>query len=178
MRNDISLMSDQIIVEEANMRTVIAQNKHCKGQALVEMAILLPLLFLLVFGIFEFGRAMYIKNTLTHAARAGARAAVVTPNITAVNSITPASDCSSYGDNPIGNARVYKAVCTSLYSGIKKPDVGMTITINEIVPPTGLGPGDMVEVRVSLNNYHSKYRTIPFIPVPDILDGTAAMRYE
>jgi len=46
-----------------------------KGQALVELAIILPLLVLLVFGAFEFGRAMYIKNTLNYAAREGARRA-------------------------------------------------------------------------------------------------------
>lgn len=48
-----------------------------KGAALVEMAIVLPLLLLIVFGIFEFGRAMYITNTLNNAAREGVRRAVV-----------------------------------------------------------------------------------------------------
>lgn len=48
-----------------------------KGQALVELALLLPLLLLIVFGITEFGRAFYIKNALTNAAREGARRASV-----------------------------------------------------------------------------------------------------
>ena len=48
-----------------------------KGAVLVEAAIILPILFLLVFGIFEFGRAMYITNTLNNAAREGARKAAV-----------------------------------------------------------------------------------------------------
>lgn len=48
-----------------------------KGQALVELAICLMLLFTIVFGITEFGRAMYIQNTLTNAAREGARWVVV-----------------------------------------------------------------------------------------------------
>ena len=42
-----------------------------KGQALVEMAIMLPILVLFVFGITEFGRAMYIKNCLNNAAGQG-----------------------------------------------------------------------------------------------------------
>ncbi len=50
-----------------------------KGAALVEMAIILPILFLIVFGIFEFGRAMYITNTFNNAAREGARLAAVMP---------------------------------------------------------------------------------------------------
>lgn len=51
--------------------------RNQKGQALVEMAILLPLLLLIVFGITEFGWALYIKNSLTNAAREGARRASV-----------------------------------------------------------------------------------------------------
>ncbi len=47
------------------MRTKRICGINSTGQALVEMAIILPLLMLLVMGIFEFGRAMYIKNTLT-----------------------------------------------------------------------------------------------------------------
>ncbi|EKD59124.1 MAG: Flp pilus assembly TadE-like protein [uncultured bacterium] len=45
---------------------------------MVELALLLPLLLLIVFGITEFGRAFYIKNALTNAAREGARRASVT----------------------------------------------------------------------------------------------------
>ncbi len=52
--------------------------KCSKGQALVEMAIVLTLLLLLVFGVTEFGRLLYQKNNLTNAAREGARKAAVT----------------------------------------------------------------------------------------------------
>jgi hypothetical protein len=48
-----------------------------KGAALVELALILPLLLLIVFGIVEFGRALFITNTLNNAARYGARLAVV-----------------------------------------------------------------------------------------------------
>ena len=50
-----------------------------KGQALVELALSLMLLLTIVFGIFEFGRAMFISNTLNNAAREGARRAAVSP---------------------------------------------------------------------------------------------------
>lgn len=64
-----------------------------KGQALVEVALILPILVLLVFGSFEFGRAMYIKNTLNYAAREGARRASVSEpfNIGAVRNHVTAS---------------------------------------------------------------------------------------
>jgi len=48
------------------------------GQALVEFAIILPFLLILVFAITEFGRYLYIKNSVTQAAREGARKAAVT----------------------------------------------------------------------------------------------------
>ena len=47
------------------------------GQSLVEFAMVLPLMLVVMFIITEFGRALWIKNELTQAAREGARAAVV-----------------------------------------------------------------------------------------------------
>lgn len=44
---------------------------------MVEFAIVAPLFMLLVFFILDFGKAVYVKNTLDSAAREGARAAVV-----------------------------------------------------------------------------------------------------
>jgi hypothetical protein len=53
------------------------------GTALVEFAIIAPLLFLLVFGIIEFGRAYNAQNTLTHAAREGVREFAITQDAVA-----------------------------------------------------------------------------------------------
>lgn len=152
------------------MRAKRTRGLNSSGQALVEMAIILPLLFLLVMGIFEFGRAMYIKNTLTHAARAAARTAIVTPNITNESGAT----CSSTGNNAV----IYQTVCNNLYSGIKAADVTIGVTITDFDSTGSLTPSDMAEVQVTLNNFHANYRIVPFIPVPDTLTGTTAMRYE
>jgi Flp pilus assembly protein TadG len=48
-----------------------------KGQALAEFALILPVLFLLIAGIIEFGRGWNIKQAVTDAAREGARYSVV-----------------------------------------------------------------------------------------------------
>ena len=59
--------------------------RNRRGSAVVEMALVLPFLLLLVFGITEFGRAWMTVNVLQTAAREGARLAVVTaPDVTAV----------------------------------------------------------------------------------------------
>ncbi len=44
-----------------------------RGAAMVEMAIVLPVLLLLVFGIIDFGRLYNTQVTLTHAAQEGIR---------------------------------------------------------------------------------------------------------
>ncbi len=51
--------------------------KNKRGQSLVELALLLPLLLLILMGIFEFGRVFNAYLITNHAAREGARFAVV-----------------------------------------------------------------------------------------------------
>jgi len=48
------------------------------GEALVEMALVLPILLVLSLGMLDFGRAFHTKSLLDQAAREGARVAVVT----------------------------------------------------------------------------------------------------
>ncbi|MFN8546277.1 MAG: TadE family protein [Candidatus Binatia bacterium] len=50
-----------------------------RGQAIVEMGIVLVLLVTLIMGIVEFGRAFMIANMITHATRDAARAAAIVP---------------------------------------------------------------------------------------------------
>src|SRR5260370_14055084 len=47
-----------------------------RSQALIEFALISPVLLLLVFGIIDIGRAVFYYDTLSHAAREGARQAV------------------------------------------------------------------------------------------------------
>src|SRR5690349_9007117 len=50
-----------------------------RGASAVEFAIILPVLFLVIAGIVDFGRFFFLKIQLTNAAREGARMAVVMP---------------------------------------------------------------------------------------------------
>lgn len=69
------------------MRKIFATQK---GAAIVEFAIVLPLLLMLVFGIIEFGIMLYDKAEVTNASREGARTGIVYdyPNRVAVSKIT------------------------------------------------------------------------------------------
>lgn len=48
-----------------------------QGQAVVELALVLPILLLILFGIFEFGRIFNADLVITNASREGARKAAV-----------------------------------------------------------------------------------------------------
>jgi Flp pilus assembly protein TadG len=60
----------------------LREGDRTRGAAAVEFAIVLTLLLMIVFGIIDFGRAYNAKETLTQAAREGARlAALNQPNV-------------------------------------------------------------------------------------------------
>ena len=48
-----------------------------RGQAMVELALALPMMLVLIFGAVEFGTALYDKAVVTNASREGARAGIV-----------------------------------------------------------------------------------------------------
>jgi Flp pilus assembly protein TadG len=58
-----------------------------QGGTLVELALILPLFFLMVFGALDFGRGIWAYNTIAYASREGVRYAVVRGS----KSQTPAS---------------------------------------------------------------------------------------
>ncbi|HKA59644.1 MAG TPA: TadE family protein [Gemmatimonadales bacterium] len=78
--------------------------KSVKGQAMVEFALVAPLLMMLVIGVFEFGRAWNVYQVITEAARAGARAAVVADASVTQDSViaTIRHDLTRAGLNPSG----------------------------------------------------------------------------
>jgi hypothetical protein len=51
------------------------------GAAVVELAVVAPVFFLLIFGLVEVGRTIMVKHALTEAARAGCREAVLSTTI-------------------------------------------------------------------------------------------------
>ena len=59
------------------MKRLVEKIRNQKGAALVEFAIVLPLLLVLVFGMIEFSIMFYDKAVITNASREGARAGIV-----------------------------------------------------------------------------------------------------
>jgi len=63
------------------LRPVINKFREKKGQSILELALILPIMLTLILGITEFGRAWMAMNVLTGAVREGARLASVTPDV-------------------------------------------------------------------------------------------------
>lgn len=55
--------------------------KSPRGQSLVEMALVIPILIIVLFGILEFGRIFHSYLVITHAAREGARFGVISKDV-------------------------------------------------------------------------------------------------
>ena len=143
-----------------------------RGQALVEFALVAPLLILVLFSIIEFGRAVYYIQMLDNAAREGARYAIVHG---------AASGCPS-GPMPTGpnscdpnGVYVEEAVKRYAIAIIDSTPAAFTVIRkwcpdNEASCPTtsGLGNGNngrgqqaYVEVQYTFKSFLSAYVPIP-----------------
>lgn len=121
-----------------------------RGTALVEFALIAPLLFLLLFGVIEFGRALNYYNDLTQLSGQAARAAIVNRNPDGSGVGTANNDCPA--NNMTIQCQTAETYPTdgSLKSGISvclgtlPPGSGSNATIQTNTTP---GVGDAVTVR-------------------------------
>ena len=109
------------------------------GGVMVEFAIILPVLLLLVFGVIDFGHALYMKAEITAASREGARYAV---KYHTDNNGTPVKPCNLTG--PTVEEFVINA-----YASLLPSDAELKLN----PPPTGSGytsgnPGEDVIISV------------------------------
>ncbi len=101
-----------------------------RGAVAVEMAVLLPLLLLILIGTMEFGRVFNVQNSLTQAAREGARNAAihysdgtmdvdgaVTSAAPSLNGLALAIDDNAASCAPGSNVRVTVSVSLPSLSG-------------------------------------------------------------
>ncbi|HXH96011.1 MAG TPA: TadE/TadG family type IV pilus assembly protein [Gaiellaceae bacterium] len=109
-----------------------------RGTALVEFALVAPILFLLVFGIVEFGRVLNAYNDLTQLSGQGARAAAVSRNPDG----TPVGATSGTIDSTC-NGHTYSIQCQlSHYYAQTDSLSGVSVCI-----PAVAAPGQPVTVR-------------------------------
>lgn len=120
------------------------------GQSILEMALVLPTLFLLVFGLFEFTMLLYTYSVMYEAAHQGVRYAEVHGSDTGVI----ATGCST--SSPAGViTTVQKAASASLHN-----TSAMTVTVC-YPDTTGSAPLSLVTVTVA-------YSYVPYLNVPGV----------
>jgi Flp pilus assembly protein TadG len=91
------------------------RNRNRKGAAIVEFALVVPLLLLLLWGIVDIGRAFYTLNNLASAVREGARSAAVMatdPTIAANKTLIKSTVTTAF--TPIGPALAPESVFVTL----------------------------------------------------------------
>ena len=101
-----------------------------RGAAAIEFAIVAPVFFMLIFGMFEFGRMLMVQQVLTNAARSGARIAV----IDGASSAEVISTIQEYLDN--ASIDPQDVTISVNPSNLSQTDTGDAITVSLSVPFT------------------------------------------
>jgi Flp pilus assembly protein TadG len=126
-----------------------------KGNAVLEAALVVPILLYLAFGTVEFGYFYYVKNNVQGAAREGVRAAIP-PGAT--------------------NTDVTTAVSAQMTAaGLQASGYTVTTTPSSI---SGLAPGTNVTVSVQCTWGTVGLRPLQLISTSKLVKGQAVMRKE
>jgi len=109
-------------LEQTVEATSARRRERSRGQALVEFAIILPVFFLVVAGMFDLGLGVYSDLTLVNAAREGARLGVIDPGNTSAIEDRVRAMANNLDDSkltvtiacerPAGGSSIFKA-CTA-----------------------------------------------------------------
>ncbi len=116
--------------------------RNRRGAAIVEFAVVAPVLFLLVFGMIEYGRLVMVQQMLTNASREGARLGVLDGTTT--------TDVENTVNSYLTSAAVS----------------GATVTVTPD-PPSSAGYGEAVTVTVTV-----PFDQVSWLPSPIFLGGT------
>jgi TadE-like protein len=106
-----------------------------KSQALIEFALISPVLLLLLFGIVDLGRAVFYYDTLNHAAREAARTAV-----RASNSLPTNADVLATATTQMIGTQVTAPCPQGPITAATPPSNRAWLYITEPSPPGGVEP--------------------------------------
>lgn len=120
-----------------------------EGQALVEFALVLPVLLMLILGLFDVAQAVWQENTLAYAAREGTRYAIVH---------------GSASEVPVDHADHAAVVAVVRDAAVGVSNVTVVVTYPDLV---GATPCNDRGCRVAVD------ATSPFVPLPSqyLLNG-------
>ncbi|MEK6226057.1 MAG: TadE/TadG family type IV pilus assembly protein [Chloroflexota bacterium] len=129
-----------------------------RGQSLVEFALLLPIMLLIITGLFDVARAVWQENTLAYSAREGTRFAIV--HGSAGQGPLPDGTSSGAADPTDVNDPVINYVKTVVkQAAIGVPNVTVTVTYPDTYPGLTVKCADR-NCRVAVD------ASAPFVPLP------------
>jgi len=124
-----------------------------RGQSLVEFALLLPLMLLIITGLFDVARAVWEENTLAYAAREGTRYAIVHGSAG-----SPAADPTDPGCDIV--------ICVNIPQVVRAAAIGVpNITVTVTYPDTYAGTSPAVKC-ADRNCRVIVDASAPFVPLP------------
>jgi Flp pilus assembly protein TadG len=140
------------------MRPEISRGKaHRRGNAVLEAALVIPILLSLAFGTVEFGYFFYVKNQLQGAAREGVRAAIA-PSAT--------------------NADVTSAISTAMTAyGLQSSGYTVTTSPSNVSTATE-GTAITVTIQCNWGTVGAGVRPMSLISASKSVKGVAVMRKE
>lgn len=116
-----------------SQRTTVKLEKVCRlcrkdrqGAAVVEFAVVAPVLILLIFGMVEFGRMVMVQQVLTNAAREGARVGVLDDSTV--------TDVQTTVNNYLTGGGVKGATVTVSPNPLSSAGYGAPVTVTVTVP--------------------------------------------
>jgi uncharacterized protein (UPF0333 family) len=104
------------------------KRRRSRGQSLVEFALVLPLFLLLVMAIMDLGLAVFSYNSITNAAREGARLAIVNQDTAKIT--TRATQQSAVARTPTVTVNYYQAAADGTPDTTKSCPIGASSYIN------------------------------------------------
>jgi hypothetical protein len=85
------------------LRQLLRRGRGQEGSAAVEFAIVLPVLLLIIAGLFDFGWAFYWKETVANASRGGARYASLANYPSGVRTVYTSAEITAFVTTTYGN---------------------------------------------------------------------------
>jgi Flp pilus assembly protein TadG len=153
-----------------------------KGQSIVEIALITPLLLAALYVAFDFGIALFTSHLTQNAVREGARIGAILPDCSVVSG-TPTPSCVTAPEvGPVkctSTDPVVQEVCTRLPTRLKENNPDVTVTLTGTI---GAECRRMITVSVSGNYNYGLYNVITLIgaskPTPLAINRSANARYE
>lgn len=139
-----------------------------RGQSLVEFALILPVFLLILFGLFDMGRAVYAWSTINNASREASRQLIIDQTYVLSGGLPVYIHAQA---EAIKQSVALNVLPSQVYIDFRDPDTLDTEDTCEIPDPTAIRLGCVAVVEV-------QYTFTPATPVIGQLIGTLTLKGE